>query len=53
MDSVIGIDYRVRKANQRFGITPPLIARYTTGTPLGVKFRSKLFDREWLGGRAA
>jgi hypothetical protein len=41
-DSVIGIEYRDRKANQRFGITPSLIARYTTGTALGLKFRSKL-----------
>jgi hypothetical protein len=48
MNSVIGIEYRERKANQRFGITPSLIARYTTGTPLGLKFRSKLFDGEWL-----
>jgi len=42
MDSVIGIEYRDRKAVQRFGITPSLIARYTTGTALGVKIRSKL-----------
>jgi len=42
MDSVIGIEYRDRKAVQRFGITPSLIARYTTGTALGVKVRSKL-----------
>jgi len=41
MESVIGIEYRDRKANQRFGITPSLIARYTTGTPLGLKVRSK------------
>jgi hypothetical protein len=40
-DSVIGIEYRERKANQRFGITPTLLARYTTGTALGVKVRSK------------
>jgi hypothetical protein len=40
-DSVIGIEYRERKSNQRFGITPSLIARYTTGTALGVKVRSK------------
>jgi hypothetical protein len=26
----IGIEYQVRKANQRFGITPSLIARYTS-----------------------
>ena len=43
-DSVIGIEYRERKANQRFGITPSLIARYTTGTPIGIKVRSKFFD---------
>jgi hypothetical protein len=40
-DSVLGIEYRERKSNQRFGITPSLIARYTTGTALGVKIRSK------------
>jgi hypothetical protein len=43
-DSVIGIEYRERKANQRFGITPSLIARYTTGTPIGLKVRSKFLD---------
>jgi hypothetical protein len=42
MDSVLGIEYRDRKAVQRFGITPSLIARYTTGTALGMKLRSKL-----------
>jgi hypothetical protein len=41
-DSVLGIEYRQRKANQRFGITPSLIARYTTGTPIGIKVRSKI-----------
>ena len=41
-DSVLGIEYRDRKASQRFGITPSLIARYTTGTALGLKVRSKL-----------
>src|SRR5258708_13822778 len=40
-DSVLGIEYRDRKASQRFGITPSLIARYTTGTALGLKMRSK------------
>jgi hypothetical protein len=43
-DSVLGIEYRERKANQRFGITPSLIARYTTGTPIGLKLRSKFLD---------
>lgn len=41
-DSVVGIEYRERKSHQRFGITPSLLARYTTGTPLGLKVRSKL-----------
>lgn len=41
-DSVVGIEYRDRKASQRFGITPSLIARYTTGTALGIKVRTKL-----------
>ena len=40
-DSVLGIEYRDRKSNQRYGITPSLIARYTTGTAVGVKVRSK------------
>src|SRR5262249_39738418 len=41
-DSVLGIEYRQRKSNQRFGITPSLIARYTTGTPIGLKVRSRI-----------
>lgn len=43
VDSVMGIEYKTRKSNQRFGITPSLIARYTTGTAVGVKARTKLF----------
>ncbi|MEO8700535.1 MAG: hypothetical protein ABI867_10850 [Kofleriaceae bacterium] len=42
VDSVIGIEYKTRKASQRFGITPSLIARYTTGTAVGLKARTKL-----------
>ena len=44
MDSVLGIEYRERKADARFGVVPTLLARYTTGTPLGLKVRSKLLD---------
>jgi hypothetical protein len=44
---VFGIEYKDRKSDQRFGVTPSLIARYTTGPQLGAKIRSKLFDR-WL-----
>ncbi|HEX3902137.1 MAG TPA: hypothetical protein VH853_04750 [Polyangia bacterium] len=40
-DSVLGIEYRERKSDQRYGITPSLISRYTTGTAVGVKVRSK------------
>jgi hypothetical protein len=53
MESVLGIEYRERKAAQRFGITPSLIARYTTGTPLGVKVRSKLGTDDWFTFAAA
>jgi hypothetical protein len=42
VDSVIGLEYKTRKSPQRFGITPTLLARYTTGTAVGVKVRSKL-----------
>ena len=48
IDSVLGIEYRDRKANQRFGITPSLMARYTTGTALGLKVRTKFGDNDWL-----
>jgi hypothetical protein len=44
---VFGIEYKDRKSDRRFGITPSLIARYTTGPQLGAKIRSKLFDN-WL-----
>jgi hypothetical protein len=47
-ESVIGIEYRERKANQRFGITPSLLARYTTGNPLGLKVRHKFGDDDRL-----
>lgn len=45
IEPVIGVEYKRRHASDRFGITPSLIARYTTGSQLGVKARSKL-----LGG---
>ena len=44
---VFGIEYKERKSDQRFGITPSLIARYTVGSQLGLKIRSKLLD-DWL-----
>jgi len=36
-DSVFGIEYLQNEANLRTGITPSLIARYTTGQSLGAK----------------
>ena len=44
---VFGIEYKDRKSDQRFGITPSLIARYTTGSQLGIKLRSKVAN-DWL-----
>ncbi len=41
VEPVLGIEYRERKADRRVGITPSLLARYTTGSPLGLKVRSK------------
>ena len=47
MMPIFGIAYKERKSDQRFGITPSLIDRYTTGSQLGVKVRSKLLN-DWL-----
>jgi len=44
---VFGIEYKERKSDQRFAITPSLVARYTTGSQLGLKIRSRLLD-DWL-----
>jgi hypothetical protein len=44
---VFGIEYKERKSDERFGITPSLIQRYTGGTQLAAKARAKLFD-DWL-----
>jgi len=44
---VFGIEYKVRRSDERFGITPSMIARYTVGSQLGLKIRSKLLD-DWL-----
>ncbi len=48
MESLMGVEYRQRKADTRFGVTPSLLARYTTGTPLGIKARSKFFRGDFL-----
>jgi hypothetical protein len=44
VDSVLGNEYKTRKASDRFGITPSLMARYTTGTAIGIKARTLLLD---------
>ena len=36
-DSVVGIEYLDNEANIRIGVTPSLLARYTTGQSLGAK----------------
>ena len=43
-DSVFGIEYLDNQANFRTGVTPSLLARYTTGTSVGVKafFRQQI-----------
>jgi hypothetical protein len=41
---VFGIEYKERKSDQRFGVTPSLIQRYTSGPQLGLKVRSKLLN---------
>ena len=44
---VFGIEYKERKSDQRFGITPSLLQRYTSGPQLGLKVRSKLLQ-DWV-----
>jgi hypothetical protein len=48
MEPVFGIEYRDRKSDRRFGITPSLMARYTLGTALGLKLRTKFGANDWL-----
>jgi hypothetical protein len=47
-DSVFGIEYLENEANLRTGITPSLVARYTTGQGLGGKAFYRLqFPKAW------
>lgn len=49
VESSFGWEYRDRQAVDRFGITPSLLARYTTGTPVGLRLRGSLLDRHlWV-----
>ena len=47
-ESLLGVEYRDRKSPSRFGITPSLLARYTTGPALGLKLRSRLGPGDFL-----
>lgn len=48
-DSVFGIEYLDNQANLRTGITPSLIARYTTGQSIGAKvFYRKQIPSLWM-----
>ena len=48
-DSVFGIEYLDNQANLRTGITPSLIARYTTGQSIGAKvFYRKQIPFLWM-----
>ena len=47
VESTFGIEYRDRHAPDRFGITPSAIARYTTGTPVGIKVRGSVRRIVW------
>jgi hypothetical protein len=42
-DPTFGIEYRGRKASDRFGVTPSLISRYTSQPQTGLKVRGGLF----------
>lgn len=44
-ESTFGIEYRQRKASDRFNVTPSIISRYTVGTPTGLKVRGSLADK--------
>lgn len=44
-EPTFGLEYRQRKASDRYGITPSLIARYTVGPQVGVKARGSFFEK--------
>ena len=46
-DSVFGIEYLENEANLRTGVTPSLIARYTTGQSLGAKAFYRIQIAPW------
>ncbi len=44
-ESTFGIEYRQRKASDRFNITPSIISRYSVGTPIGLKVRGSILNQ--------
>lgn len=50
---VFGIEYKDRKSHQRFGVTPSPVHRYTSGSQLGLKVRSALWNGKILLAAAA
>jgi hypothetical protein len=44
MESTFGLEWYARRAPERPGITPSLVARYTTGTPVGVAGGASLLE---------
>jgi hypothetical protein len=53
LDSVFGREYRIQESPDRFGVTPSLLFRYVGGHPVGVKLRSRFFDRRLVVNLAA
>lgn len=45
---ITGIEYRWRRAPDRWTVTPTLVGRYMDGNPLGVKVRGKHFDKRFV-----
>lgn len=42
---ITGIEYRWRRAPDRWTVTPTLVGRYMDGNPIGAKVRGKHFDK--------
>lgn len=45
---ITGIEYRWRRAPDRWTVTPTLVGRYMDGNPLGLKVRGKHFDKRFV-----
>jgi hypothetical protein len=45
---ITGIEYRWRRAPDRWTVTPTLVGRYMDGNPIGVKVRGKHFDKRFI-----